>query len=40
MQGLLEPLDTDHVFGEFESLAFSLNGELTAVTEETNEWTE
>lgn len=40
MQGLLEPLDINHVLGEFKSLALSLNGELTAVTEETNQWTE
>lgn len=29
MQGLLEPLHDHHVLGEFESLALSLNGELT-----------
>ncbi len=36
MQGLLEPLDVDHVLGEFESLALSLNGELTDWEE--NQW--
>ncbi len=40
MQGLLEPLDVDHILGEFESLALGLNGELTALREETKEWTE
>lgn len=29
MQGLLEPLDGNHVLGDFESLSLRLDGKLT-----------